>query len=136
MPEAEILPTTRELGIGFVAYSPLGRGFLSGAIKQTDDLQAGDWRLDNPRFQQDAMMHNQRMVDAIQKYANEINVTSAQLSLAWLLAQGNDIALIPGTRKYPYLLQNWQAQDIKLPEDIARELSEISMTFSVAGDRY
>lgn len=134
--EAEILPTTRELGIGFVAYSPLGRGFLGGAITQPGDLQTGDWRLDNPRFQQEAMQHNQCMVDAIQQYADEINVTSAQISLAWLLSQGQDIALIPGTRQSRYLLQNWQAQNIDLPESIANKLSETSTNFSIEGGRY
>lgn len=134
--EAQILPTTRELGIGFVAYSPLGRGFLSGAITQPEDLQTGDWRLENPRFQQQAMQHNQYMVDAIQQYADQLSVTFAQISLAWLLAQGQDIALIPGTRQSRYLLQNWQAQDIDLPKSIANKLSETSMNFSIEGDRY
>lgn len=134
--ETEILPATRDLGIGFVAYSPLGRGFLSGTIRNTNDLKDGDWRLENPRFQQHAMQHNQHLVDAILQYAKQINVTSAQLSLAWLLAQGDDIALIPGTRHYPYLLQNWQAQNIDLYENVVNKLSEISMKFNIEGDRY
>jgi len=134
--EAEILPTARELGIGFVAYSPLGRGFLGGAIKKTADLQADDWRLENPRFQQQALEHNQQLINAIQAYAKELGVTTAQLSLAWLLAQGDDIALIPGTRRYPYLQQNWQAQDIELPAVIVAELKGLSSSFSVEGDRY
>ena len=134
--EANILPTTRELGIGFVAYSPLGRGFLSGAIKQTGDLQAGDWRLENPRFQQQAIEHNQIMVDAVNHYAKDLGVTSAQLSLSWLLAQGDDIALIPGTRRQQYLQQNWQAQNIDLSESITQVLTELSSDFSIAGTRY
>jgi len=134
--EAEILPTARELGIGFVAYSPLGRGFLGGAIKKTADLQAEDWRLENPRFQQQALEHNQQLINIIQAYAKELGVTTAQLSLAWLLAQGDDIALIPGTRRYPYLQQNWQAQDIELPAVIVAELKGLSSSFSVEGDRY
>ncbi len=134
--ETEIFPTTRELDIGFVAYSPLGRGFLSGTITQTDDMQPGDWRLDNPRFQQDAIQHNQHLVDAIQQYADQINVTSAQLSLAWLLTQGKDIALIPGTKQYRYLQQNWQAQTINVPENIINTLSELSMRIKIEGNRY
>ncbi len=134
--EAEILPTARELGIGFVAYSPLGRGFLGGAIKKTADLQADDWRLENPRFQQQALEHNQQLINTIQTYAKELGVTTAQLSLAWLLAQGDDIALIPGTRRYPYLRQNWHAQDIELPAVIVAELRGLSSSFSVEGDRY
>ena len=134
--ESEVLPIVRELGIGFVAYSPLGRGFLSGTIKATDDLEAGDWRLDNPRFQAEAMQHNQRLVDAIADCANQINVTSTQLALAWLLAQGKDIALIPGTKKYDYLLQNCQSQEIELSADILAELTEISERFKVEGSRY
>ena len=134
--EPEILPAIRELGIGFVAYSPLGRGFLSGDIKQASDLQDGDWRLETPRFQQDAIKHNQKLVEAIQDYADQLNVTSAQISLAWLLAQGDDIALIPGTRRSAYLLQNWEAQTIDLPASALAGLSDLSNNFRVEGERY
>ena len=134
--EAEILPTARELGIGFVAYSPLGRGFLSGTIKKTEDLQDDDWRLENPRFQQQALEHNQPLIHAIEIYAKQLNLTTAQLSLAWLLAQGDDIVLIPGTRRYPYLQQNWLAQDVELSEATVAELRALSNRFSVKGRRY
>ncbi len=134
--ENDILPTIRELGIGFVAYSPLGRGFLSGTITQPRDLQAGDWRLENPRFQEEAMQYNQLMVDAINEYANQLSVTSAQISLAWLLAQGDDIAVIPGTRHNKYLMQNWLAQHIDLPKDMVKKLSDLSTSFSIKGTRY
>lgn len=134
--EAEILPTARELGVGFVAYSPLGRGFLSGAIKEIADLQTDDWRLENPRFQQHALEHNRQLVHSIDAYAKQYNVTTAQIALAWLLAQGDDIALIPGTRRYQYLQENWQSQDIDLSAQVVAELSDLSNSFSIEGSRY
>jgi aryl-alcohol dehydrogenase-like predicted oxidoreductase len=134
--EAGILATTRELDIGFVAYSPLGRGFLSGAIQSLDDLQPGDWRLDNPRFTAQAIAHNQQLVELVAAIAGNLEVTPAQLALAWLLARGDDIALIPGTRQEKYLLQNWQAQEIELPAQLSDALDELSAAFTVEGTRY
>jgi aryl-alcohol dehydrogenase-like predicted oxidoreductase len=134
--EAGILATTRELDIGFVAYSPLGRGFLSGAIQSLDDLQPGDWRLDNPRFTAQAIAHNQQLVELVAAIAGNLEVTPAQLALAWLLARGDDIALIPGTRQEKYLLQNWQAQEIELPAQLSDALDELSSAFTVEGTRY
>jgi len=134
--EAQILPTARQLGIGFVAYSPLGRGFLTGAIKQSADLPANDWRLENPRFQDSALQHNQVLAETINIQAQKLGITPAQLCLAWLMAQGDDIAMIPGTRHASYLKQNWAAQTIKLPENDLQQLNQLSTDFAVEGARY
>jgi len=134
--EKSVLASTRKLEIGFVAYSPLGRGFLSGAISSQEDLQAGDWRLENPRFKQEAIEHNAILVTKISKIAKDKNVTAAQISLAWLLAQGQDIAVIPGTRQLGYLEQNWQAATIKFSKDELKTLSKLSNDHSVWGSRY
>lgn len=134
--EADILPTCEKLGIGFVAYSPLGRGFLTGAITKRDDLQADDWRLSNPRFQQDAMEHNQKMVAKIANVAADKNVTSAQIALAWLLSKKPEIAMIPGTRQERYLEQNWKAMDIVLTTDEIENLNKLSNENPALGDRY
>ena len=134
--EAKILPTVRELGIGFVAYSPVGRGFLSGAINKREDLQAGDWRLENPRFAQHAIDANQALVNEINTLAANKGVSSAQVSLAWLLAQGQDIAMIPGTKRIPYLEQNWQSMDIQLSTTELAILHELSNKYTVVGTRY
>lgn len=131
--EAEILPTVRELGIGFVAYSPLGRGFLSGAIRSRSDLQPGDWRLENPRFTDEAIAQNSRLADAVAEIAKGISVTPAQVALAWLLAQ--DVAVIPGTRKISRLEENWAAQEISLQPSQLEALSAL-ITHEVAGERY
>ena len=133
--ESEILPTLRELGIGFVAYSPLGRGFLTGVIGSRDDLQAGDWRLSNPRFSEAAMEVNHALVAGIQGIADEKEVTPSQIALAWVLAQGDDIAAIPGTKRLVYLELNVSAGEVQLStEDIAR-LNAISEV-EVIGSRY
>jgi aryl-alcohol dehydrogenase-like predicted oxidoreductase len=134
--EQEILPTIRELGIGFVGYSPLGRGFLSGAIQGQADLQEGDWRRENPRFQPEAIEHNKKLLAILRRQAERLSISQAQLALAWLMAQGDDIALIPGTRHEKYLLQNWQAMEIELSAHIISELTDQSRTFIVQGTRY
>ena len=110
--EESILPKARELGIGFVAYSPLGRGFLTGTIKQRDDLEQGDWRLSNPRFSEEAIANNQKLVEKVKEIATEKDVTPSQVALAWVLAKGDDIATIPGTRHSKYLNLNWASQEI------------------------
>jgi len=134
--EDNILATTRELGIGFVAYSPMGRGFLSGAIKQRTDLQPGDWRLDNPRFQQDAIESNRSLINKINQISANKGVSSAQISLAWLMAQGEDIAMIPGTKRLSYLEQNWQSMDIQLTVAELTMLNHLSNKHTVIGARY
>jgi aryl-alcohol dehydrogenase-like predicted oxidoreductase len=112
--QGDILNTCRELGIALVAYSPLGRGFLTGAIASFDDLAADDWRRNNPRFQQEAMEHNFALVNAIKEIAAAKEVTPAQVALAWLVAQGDDIVPIPGTRRIKYLEENVAATEVAL----------------------
>src|SRR5215210_4752082 len=132
--EQEILPTCRELGIGFVAYSPLGRGFLSGRFKAPEDLDEGDFRRNGPRFQGEALEHNLRLVAKVQEIAAEKGCTPGQLALAWVLAQGDDIVPIPGTKRRKYLEENVAAADVELTgDDLARIDAEIP---AAAGDRY
>jgi aryl-alcohol dehydrogenase-like predicted oxidoreductase len=134
--EDEILPTVRELGIGFVAYSPLGRGFLSGRVRSRDDLADGDFRARNPRFQEGNLEHNLALVDRVSEIAAEKQVTPAQLALAWVLAQGDDIVPIPGTKRVRYLEENVAAAAIELtPEDLAR-IDDAFPAGAAAGDRY
>ncbi|PKL75332.1 MAG: aldo/keto reductase [Candidatus Melainabacteria bacterium HGW-Melainabacteria-1] len=130
--EAEILPSIRRLEIGFVAYSPLGRGFLSGAIRSRSDLEPGDWRLENPRFTEEAIASNSRLAETVSDIAKEIEATPAQVALAWLLMQ--DVATIPGTRKIERLEENWAAQDIVLQTEQLERLASLSK--QVAGKRY
>ncbi len=119
--EAEILPTCRELGIGFVPYSPLGRGFLTGQIKTPNDLDEGDTRRNHPRFQGEAFQNNLELVTAISAMAADKSCTPAQLALAWVLAQGSDIVPIPGTKRRRYLEDNLGALDVELTDaDLAR----------------
>ena len=134
--EEGILPKARELGIGFVAYSPLGRGFLTGAIKQRDDLEQGDWRLSNPRFSEEAIANNQKLVEKVKEIATEKDVTPSQVALAWVLAKGDDIAAIPGTRRSKYLNLNWATQVIILSKKEKAELDAFSQNFKVVGERY
>lgn len=131
--EAEILPTIRRLDIGFVAYSPLGRGFLSGAIRSRSDLEPGDWRLENPRFTEEAIAENSRLADVVIEVAKEIGATPAQVALAWILSR--DVAAIPGTRKIERLEENWASQDITLRAEHLDRL-ESMVDQGVVGDRY
>jgi aryl-alcohol dehydrogenase-like predicted oxidoreductase len=135
-PEDEILPTVRELGIGFVAYSPLGRGFLSGRIQSPDDLEEGDYRRNNPRFQGANFQKNLDLVARVEEIARSRGVTPSQLALAWLLARGKDIVPIPGSRKIAHLEENVAAAAIELsPSDLAR-IDEAAPKGVTAGDRY
>jgi len=135
-PEDAVLPTVRELGIGFVAYSPLGRGFLSGAITKPDDLAEDDFRRHNPRFQRENFDKNLELVDRVREIADEKDVTPGQLALAWLLAQGEDIVPIPGTKRRSYLEENAAASEIELtPDDLAR-IDEAAPAGATAGERY
>jgi aryl-alcohol dehydrogenase-like predicted oxidoreductase len=132
--EDEILPTCRELGIGFVPYSPLGRGFLSGRFTSPDDLDEGDFRRSGPRFTGENLEANLKLAAKLAEIAGEKGVTPAQLALAWVLAKGDDLVPIPGTKRRTYLEQNAAAVDIMLtPEEIARIEAELPQA---AGDRY
>jgi aryl-alcohol dehydrogenase-like predicted oxidoreductase len=133
-PEAEILPTCRELGIGFVPYSPLGRGFLSGRFKSPEDLDEDDFRRRGPRFTGVNLERNLKLAAKVEEIASEKGVTSAQLALAWVLAQGEDLVPIPGTKRRTYLEQNAAAVDVDLTdEDLARIDAELP---EAAGARY
>ncbi len=135
-PEDEILPTVRELGIGFVAYSPLGRGFLSGQIKSIDDLDENDFRRRGPRFQGENFQKNLDLVAQVEEIAQEKGVTPSQLALAWVLAQGDDIVPIPGTKRVKYLEENAQSVDVELSDDDLRRIEEAFPKGATAGDRY
>ncbi len=135
-PEAEILPTCRELGIGFVAYSPLGRGFLTGQLKKFEDLEADDYRRSSPRFQGENFQKNLDLVKQVELMAREKNCTPAQLALAWVLAQGDDVVPIPGTKRRKYLEENVGALEIELTIDDLRRLNEVFQTGAAAGLRY
>jgi aryl-alcohol dehydrogenase-like predicted oxidoreductase len=133
-PESEILPTCRELGIGFVPYSPLGRGFLSGTFTSTDELAPDDFRRTVPRWSGENLDANLKLVAKLKEIADEKAITPAQLAIAWVLAQGEDIVPIPGTRRRTYLEQNAAAADVELtPDDLARIEAELP---AVAGERY
>jgi aryl-alcohol dehydrogenase-like predicted oxidoreductase len=135
-PEGEILPVCRELGIGFVPYSPLGRGFLTGQIRTPEDLAPDDFRRSNPRFQGDNFARNMELVETVRAMAAEKGLTPAQLALAWVLAQGEDLVPIPGTRRAERLEENAGALDVSLTEaDLAR-LEEAFPVGAAAGDRY
>ncbi|MFJ8076477.1 aldo/keto reductase [Streptomyces sp. NPDC096176] len=133
-PETKVLPTCRELGIGFVPYSPLGRGFLAGRFSSPDELDEKDFRRTGPRFTGENLEANLRLAEKVKEIAAEKGVTAAQLAIAWVLAQGDDLVPIPGTKRRTYLEQNTAAVDVELTEDelarIAAELPE------PAGDRY
>jgi len=136
-PEEGILETTRELGIGFVAYSPLGRGFLTGAIKNTSDLDENDSRRGRfPRFDDENFDENVRLVAKVEEIAAEKGVAPGQLALAWVLAQGDDVVAIPGTKRVRYLEQNAAAADVELTEDDLRRLDEAFPRGVAAGARY
>ncbi|MCW2693105.1 MAG: aldo/keto reductase [Mycobacterium sp.] len=135
-PEDELLATVRELGIGFVAYSPIGRGFLSGEIRSIDDLAPDDFRRRNPRFTGENFQRNLDLVDTVRRLAEAKGCTPAQLALAWLLAQGDDIVPIPGTKREKYLRENVAAADITLtPEELAA-IDAAAPRGAAAGDRY
>ena len=135
-PEQEILPTCRELGIGFVAYSPLGRGFLTGQFKSFDDLLSDDYRRLSPRFQGENFQKNLNLVKKVEEIAEERKCQPAQLALAWVLAQGGDIVPIPGTKRRKYLEENIGALDVELSADDLRRLSEVFPFGAAAGERY
>jgi aryl-alcohol dehydrogenase-like predicted oxidoreductase len=135
-PEDEILATVRELGIGFVAYSPLGRGFLTGQISSPDDLPEDDFRRQNPRFQGENFARNIETVNRVRQIAEDKGCTPAQLALAWVLAQGNDIVPIPGTKRLQYLEDNLGAADVQLTGDELARIEEVAPRGFAAGDRY
>lgn len=132
-PEAEVLPTVRELGIGFVPYSPLGRGFLTGTIRSLDQLSEDDFRRFNPRFEGDNLETNIRIVEQVDEVAREAGAAPGQVALAWLLSKGDDIAPIPGTTKVSNLEQNVAATDLVLTED---QLARLDAIAAPVGDRY
>jgi aryl-alcohol dehydrogenase-like predicted oxidoreductase len=132
-PEAEILPLVRELGIGFVAYSPLGRGFLTGRFRSTTELAEDDFRRTNPRFTEANFGHNLRIVEQVETVASEAGATAAQVALAWVLAKGDDIATIPGTTKVARLEENARADELELT---AEQLERLDAVPVPAGDRY
>ncbi len=134
--EDDILPTVRELGIGFVAYSPLGRGFLSGQIKSIDDLDDKDFRRRGPRFQGENFQHNLDLVAKVEEIAVERGVTPSQLALAWVLAQGDDVVPIPGTKRVRYLEENAAAADLTLTDEDLVRLEAAFPKGATAGDRY
>jgi aryl-alcohol dehydrogenase-like predicted oxidoreductase len=135
-PEDEILPTCRELGIGFVPYSPIGRGFLSGRFKSFDDLPPDDWRRHNPRFQGANFTKNLDLVSRVEQLAKQKGCTPSQLALAWLLAQGEDIVPIPGTKRRPYLEENLGAVRVQLGAKDLRRIEEVAPKGAAAGARY
>jgi aryl-alcohol dehydrogenase-like predicted oxidoreductase len=132
-PEAELIPVLRELGIGFVPYSPLGRGFLTGALKSIDHLDATDFRRNNPRFADGNLEENLRIVEAVEAIATDAGATAAQVALAWILAQGEGIVPIPGTKRVERLEENLAADDLVLTED---QLAALQAIEAPAGDRY
>jgi aryl-alcohol dehydrogenase-like predicted oxidoreductase len=134
-PEQEIFDVCKELGITFVSYSPLGRGFLTGAIKSRADFEPGDFRLNNPRFTDDAIKENIKFVEVIDELAKAKGVTKAQIALAWILSQNEEITVIPGTRKIHRLEENLGAYDVALTQ-ADMELIEVSMPKTTVGSRY
>jgi len=135
-PESEIFPAIRALGIGFVPYSPLGRGFLTGCFQSADDMQAGDFRRNSPRFQSENFRKNLNLIHRLEELARKKGVTSGQLALAWVLAQGEDIVPIPGTTKRTHLKENIAAASLKLTSTDLRRIDEIAPLGIAAGLRY
>jgi aryl-alcohol dehydrogenase-like predicted oxidoreductase len=134
--EKEILPTCRELGIGFVSYSPLGRGFLTGRFKTAEGLEPGDWRLNTPRFQGENFRRNLQIVRCVESIAKRKKCTPAQFALSWLLAQGEDIVPIPGTKRRVYLEENIGAVEVRLTAEDLKEIDGALPVGITAGDRY
>ncbi len=135
-PEAEILKTVKEMGTGFVAYSPLGRGFLTGRFKSPEDLSENDFRKNSPRFQGENFEKNLQLVDKVKELAKSKGITPAQLALAWVLSRGEDIVPIPGTTKIKHIQENIKAADIELSADEMRQLEEIFSMNAASGLRY
>jgi aryl-alcohol dehydrogenase-like predicted oxidoreductase len=135
-PEDDILETCRELGVGFVAYSPLGRGFLTGQFKRFEDFAPGDYRRFSPRFQGENFKKNLDLVARVEEIAKQKNCTPAQLALAWVLAQGEDIVPIPGTKRRKYLEDNVGAINVQLTADDLRRIDEVAPHGAAAGERY
>ena len=134
--EADVLPACRELGVGFVAYSPLGRGFLAGRFTSTDDLDANDFRRYGPRFQAEQLAQNLRLVAEVEQLAAGKGVTAGQIALAWVLAQGDDVVPIPGTKRVAYLEENAAAADVELTSDDLARLGDVFPLGAAAGERY
>ncbi len=134
--EEEVLSTVRELGIGFVAYSPLGRGFLSGRFKKPEDIPADDYRRNNPRFMGDNFYRNLNLVARVEEIAREKKATASQLALAWVLSRGKDVVPIPGTKRRKYLEENAGAAQIRLSADDLRRIDEAAPRGVAAGERY
>jgi aryl-alcohol dehydrogenase-like predicted oxidoreductase len=135
-PEGEVLDTVRELGIGFVAYSPLGRGFLAGRFSSPEDLAEDDFRRRHPRMSGDNLERNRALADKVRELADEKGCTPAQIALAWVLARGDDVVPIPGTKRRTYLEQNAAASEIRLSDDELRQLDEAFPPGAAAGQRY
>ncbi len=134
--EDEVLKTTRELGIGLVAYSPLGRGFLTGSIHSREDLDSNDWRLNNPRFTDESLEANRKIAERVEQFATHKGITPAQLALAWVLRQGNDITAIPGTKRVKYLEDNAAAVSVELSDEELNELRDLFPQGLAHGARY
>jgi aryl-alcohol dehydrogenase-like predicted oxidoreductase len=134
--EEEVLPAIRELGIGLVPYSPLGRGFLTGRIEAADDLEPGDFRRNNPRFQGENLSRNLELVNRVKEIARDKDCTPGQLALAWVMAQGDDVVPIPGTKRRTYLEQNVAAVELELDASDLERLDEAAPVGAAAGDRY
>jgi aryl-alcohol dehydrogenase-like predicted oxidoreductase len=135
-PEDEVLPLCRELGIGFVAYSPLGRGFLTGRFRSFEDLPEGDYRRNSPRFQGENFQKNLDLVERVEQIAKGKGCSPAQLALAWLLAQGEDVVPIPGTKQRRYLEENIRSLEIELTPADLEQIEEVAPKGAAAGDRY
>ena len=134
--ERTILPTCRALGVGFVAYSPLGRGFLAGRFESPSELHESDFRHHYPRVEEDHRVANLRLVEHLRDIASELEATPSQVALAWLLAQGDDIVPIPGTRRQAYLEENVRAASLTLDDEVLQRLEREFPVGSAAGDRY
>jgi len=134
--EENVLPTLRELGIGFVPYSPMGRGFLTGAFKKKEDIAAGDSRRKYPRFLDENFDRNLQLVERLREIASQAEATPAQLALAWLLKQGSDIVPIPGTKRLKYLEENLRSADLQLPTEAWTQLEVALAAFKTSGERY
>ncbi|MCG3194646.1 MAG: Aldo-keto reductase IolS [Thermoanaerobaculia bacterium] len=135
-PEDDVLATVRELGIGFVAYSPLGRGFLTGRFQTLEDIPEGDYRRNAPRFQGENFKKNLDLVEKVTEIASELKITATQLALAWVMAQGTDIVPIPGTKRIKYLEENLRAASMKLDSNLLARLDEVAPKGIAAGARY